>query len=180
MSSTIATTSHKAKKPRLNIKPFKEVLLIDLTLDDDEDIHTPLNSNSTSSISTPLAPSKTISTRQTSSSSSTIRTTTLSLAPNPPQPLALTFKLSPTTPLYPIHSLPSSSASPPPQSSMGHPILYPLEPHSLSCACCHHNRDLTLHLRDELGLMFSYLEHLLTPPQGPIIPPPPPTNSPSN
>ncbi|PWA62319.1 hypothetical protein CTI12_AA335930 [Artemisia annua] len=82
--SPVATTSHQAKKPRLNIKPSKEVLLIDLTLDDDEDINTPLNSNSTASLSTPLALSKTISTRQTSSSSSTIRATTLSLAPNPP------------------------------------------------------------------------------------------------
>ncbi|PWA95796.1 hypothetical protein CTI12_AA046400 [Artemisia annua] len=81
-SSSAATTSLKTKKPRINLKPSKEVPLIDLTLDD-EDIHTPLNSNSTSSISTPIAPSKTISTRQTSSSSSPIKGTTLFLAPSP-------------------------------------------------------------------------------------------------
>lgn len=181
MSSTIPTTSHKAKKPRINIKPPNEIILIDLTLDDDENIHTPLNSsNSTSPISTPFAPSKTISTRPTSSSSSTIRKTTLSLPPSPPQPLALTFTLSSTTPLELVYSSPPSFAFPPLQPLMGHPILYPLEPHSLSCACCHHNRNLIVNLRDDLGLMFSYLDRLLTPPQGPIIPPPPSSNSPSN
>ncbi|PWA52207.1 hypothetical protein CTI12_AA457040 [Artemisia annua] len=95
MSSTIATTSHKAKKPRLNIKPSKELILINLLLDDEEEPHTPLSNNSTSSISTPYAPSKTNSTRATSTSSSTFRITPLSLPYSPLQPLTLSF----TTPL---------------------------------------------------------------------------------
>jgi len=220
------------KKPRFNIKPpnqtslvdqwiknvntpqsstkpiTNDIPLIDLTLDDEDETHTPITStNSSSSFTTPQAPSKATSIQPTSSSSTTrinthssppspIHPLTLTLNSSPstslelgthttpsslstsPQPLTLTLTLSPNTPFEFGSNISSPSLSP--QPLMGYPILYPLHSHTLSCACCHHNFELIMNLRDELSFRFSYLEHLLTPPIGPIIlPPPPPHNSPN-
>ncbi|GJR58102.1 hypothetical protein Tco_1500264 [Tanacetum coccineum] len=107
----------------------------------------------------------------------------LDVPPRPlnPQPLQshpsldITFSLSPITPLDHIHDTPSPPSSPQPQPPiMGHPLLYNYHDyHGSTCICCFHNRNLHLNLRDEMNIMFAYLEYLLTTALTTHFPPPP-------
>ncbi|GKD08121.1 hypothetical protein Tco_1187806 [Tanacetum coccineum] len=91
--------------------------------------------------------------------------------PSNPQPLQshpsldITLSLSPITHLDHILDTPSPpSPQPQPQPPlMGHPIyLNYHDYHGSSCLFCFHNRNLIFSLRDEMNLMFSHLEYLLT------------------
>nr|GEU44663.1 reverse transcriptase domain-containing protein [Tanacetum cinerariifolium] len=77
--------------------------------------------------------------------------------------------LSPITPLDVQFNTPS-----PPSPFFSHPIPWNcLEAHGDSCLCCLYNRTLVFGLRDELQYMFSYIEHMLSRPPPPYLPPPP-------
>ncbi|GKE08584.1 hypothetical protein Tco_1412135 [Tanacetum coccineum] len=91
--------------------------------------------------------------------------------PSNPQPLQshpsldITLSLSPITPLDHILDTPSPpSPQPPPQPPlMGHPIYFNYHDyHGSTCLYCFHNRNLIFSLRDEMDLMFAYIEYLLT------------------
>ncbi|GJV71418.1 hypothetical protein Tco_1491413 [Tanacetum coccineum] len=81
-----------------------------------------------------------------------------------PQPLQshpsldITLSLSPITPLDHIHDTPPQPQPP----IMGHPLYYSYHDyHRSNCICCFHNLTLFLTLRDEMNIMFAYLEYLL-------------------
>ncbi|GJW96337.1 hypothetical protein Tco_0178145 [Tanacetum coccineum] len=107
----------------------------------------------------------------------------LDVPPRPlnPQPLQsrpslnITLSLSPITPLDHIHDTPSPPSPPPPQPPiMGHPLFYNYhEYHGSTCICCFHNRNLHLNLRDEMNIMFTHLEYLITTAFLTRFPPPP-------
>ncbi|GKC17760.1 hypothetical protein Tco_1014542 [Tanacetum coccineum] len=87
-----------------------------------------------------------------------------------PQPLQshhsldITLSLSPITPLDHIHDTSSPPSQPQPQPPiMGHPLFYNYHDyHGSTCNCCSHNENLFFTLRDEMNIMFSHLEYLLT------------------
>ncbi|GKC44975.1 hypothetical protein Tco_1062697 [Tanacetum coccineum] len=90
--------------------------------------------------------------------------------PRPSNPLPLqshhsldiTLSLSPITPLDHILDTPSPQLPPQPPL-MGHPIYFNMfDYHGVNCLCCFHNRNLIFSLKDEMNLMFSHLEFLLT------------------
>ncbi|GJW99538.1 hypothetical protein Tco_0183452 [Tanacetum coccineum] len=101
--------------------------------------------------------------------------------PSHPQPLQshpfldITLSLSPITPLDHIHDTPSPPSPPQPQPPiMGHPLYYNYHDyHGSTCICCLHNRTLFLTLRDEMNIMFTRLEYLLTIAITLHFPPPP-------
>ncbi|GKE58199.1 hypothetical protein Tco_1497384 [Tanacetum coccineum] len=89
------------------------------------------------------------------------------------EPMNITLTLSPITPLDIQFNTPS-----PPPPLFGHPIPWNLlEVHGDSCLCCIKNRTLIFGLRDELQYMFSYIEHMLSQPPTPNLPPPPSISS---
>ncbi|GJZ67563.1 hypothetical protein Tco_0630803 [Tanacetum coccineum] len=95
-----------------------------------------------------------------------------------PQPLQIhhsldiTLSLSPITPLDHIHDIPSPPSPPQPQPPiMGHPLFYNY--HGSTCICCSHNQNFFFTLRDEMNIMFAYLEYLLTIAITSHFPPPP-------
>ncbi|GKA01546.1 hypothetical protein Tco_0674211 [Tanacetum coccineum] len=186
MASTRASISKASKRPKINIIPPKQ-LFVDLTHDDTK---TPSPKHQLSSHSAPNAPSKTPSTKGISSSSIdyTPKSPTSSTSPcylnlptsppsrvPPPPPtqenasMDITLTLSPITPLDVKFNTPSPS---PP--IFGHPVPWNLlKAHGDSCLCCIHNRTLIFGLRDELQYIFSYIEHMLSQPLPPNLPPPP-------
>ncbi|GJW38441.1 hypothetical protein Tco_0064286 [Tanacetum coccineum] len=106
----------------------------------------------------------------------------LDVPPRPlnPQPLQslpsldITLSLSPITPLKNLSSPPLPSLPPPQPPIMGHPIDYNYHDyHGSTCICCFHNRNLYLNLRDEMNIMFTHLEYLLTTAFTTHFPPPP-------
>ncbi|GKE67250.1 hypothetical protein Tco_1521411 [Tanacetum coccineum] len=98
-----------------------------------------------------------------------------------PQPLQsypsldITLSLSPITPLDHIHDTPSPLSPPQPQPPiMSHPLYYNYHDYDGSnFICCFHNRTIFLTLRDEINIMFSHLEYLLTTVITSHFPPPP-------
>ncbi|GKD81904.1 hypothetical protein Tco_1348743 [Tanacetum coccineum] len=91
--------------------------------------------------------------------------------PSNPQPLQshlsldITLSLSPIIPLDHIldTSSPPSPQPPPQPPLMGHPIYFNYHDyHGSSCLCCFHNCNLIFSIRDEMNLMFAYIEYLLT------------------
>ncbi|GKE24352.1 hypothetical protein Tco_1435864, partial [Tanacetum coccineum] len=98
-----------------------------------------------------------------------------------PQPLQshpyldITLSLSPITPLDHIHDTPSPPYPPQPQPPiMSHPLYYNYHDyHESTCICCSYNQTLFLTLRDEMDIMFAYLEYLLTTAITSHFPPPP-------
>ncbi|GJX84384.1 hypothetical protein Tco_0335158 [Tanacetum coccineum] len=173
---TQASSSHGFKKIKLTIIPPKQ-LFVDLT-NDNENFSTPSPTTTSSSPTPPNAPSKTTSTKETTLShenTSSSFQSKLQVSPPPtneptsPQPLQsipsldITLSLSPITPLENLSS--PSLPSPPPLQPliMGHPLYYNYHDYHVStCICCFHNRNLYLNLRDEMNIMFSHLEYLLT------------------
>ncbi|GKB08477.1 hypothetical protein Tco_0836789 [Tanacetum coccineum] len=89
--------------------------------------------------------------------------------------LDITLSLSPITPLGHIHDTLSPPSPPQPQPPiMGHPLYYNYhEYHGSTCICCSYNRNVFLTLRDEMNIMFSHLEYILTIAISSHIPPPP-------
>ncbi|GJW30799.1 hypothetical protein Tco_0047674 [Tanacetum coccineum] len=188
MASTKSSTSKPSKRPRINIIPPKQ-LFIDLT---HKDTKTPSPNYQVLSPSALNVPSKTPSTMTTSSSSidSKLKSPTSSTSPStngyltstmypllrvpPPPPtqeigsIDITLTPSLITPLDIQFNNPS-----PPSPLFGHSILWNLlEAHGDACLCCIHNRTLIFGFRDELQYMFSYIEHMLSQPPPPNLPPP--------
>ncbi|GKA93155.1 putative ribonuclease H-like domain-containing protein, partial [Tanacetum coccineum] len=97
--------------------------------------------------------------------------------PSNPQPLQSHPSLDITLSLSPFKNLEPPSPPSPPQPQppiMGHPLFYNYHDyHGLTCICCSHNRNLFLTLRDEMNIMFSHLEYLLTIAIASHFPPPP-------
>nr|GEU72370.1 retrovirus-related Pol polyprotein from transposon TNT 1-94 [Tanacetum cinerariifolium] len=89
--------------------------------------------------------------------------------------LDITLSLSPITLLDHIHDTPSPPSPPQPQPPiMGHPLYYKYHDyHGSNCICCFDNRTLFLTLRDEINIMFAYLEYLLIITITSHFPPPP-------
>ncbi|GKD21161.1 hypothetical protein Tco_1222864 [Tanacetum coccineum] len=75
--------------------------------------------------------------------------------------LDITLVLSPINPLDHILETQSPSSLPQPQPPiMGHPLYYNYHDyHGSTCICCSHNQNLFLTLRDEMNIMFAYLEY---------------------
>ncbi|GJU63553.1 hypothetical protein Tco_1245388 [Tanacetum coccineum] len=77
--------------------------------------------------------------------------------------LDITLSLSPITPLDYILDTPSPSSLPQPQPPiMSHPLYYSYHDYHGSTCICSQNQNLFLTLRDEMNIMFAYLEYLLT------------------
>ncbi|GJU04254.1 retrovirus-related pol polyprotein from transposon TNT 1-94 [Tanacetum coccineum] len=99
------------------------------------------------------------------------------LNPSPLQNLPsldITLSLSPITPLENLLCPPSPLPPPPQPPIIGNPLYYNYHDyHGSTCICCVHNRNLYLNLRDEMKLMFSHLEYLLTTAFITHFPPPP-------
>ncbi|GJX31878.1 hypothetical protein Tco_0241733 [Tanacetum coccineum] len=86
--------------------------------------------------------------------------------PSNPQPLQSHLFLDITLSLSLFENLetPSPPSLPQPQPPiMSHPLYYNCHDyHGSTCICCSHNQNLFLTLRDEMNIMFAYLEYLLT------------------
>nr|GEW04754.1 pentatricopeptide repeat-containing protein [Tanacetum cinerariifolium]GEW05850.1 pentatricopeptide repeat-containing protein [Tanacetum cinerariifolium] len=101
-----------------------------------------------------------------------------SLNPQPLQThpsLDITLSLSSITPLDHIRDTPSPPSPPQPQPLiMGHQLYYNYHDyHGSTCICCSHNQTLFLTLRDDMNIVFAYLEYLLITAITSHFPPPP-------
>nr|GEX40424.1 hypothetical protein [Tanacetum cinerariifolium] len=88
----------------------------------------------------------------------------------------ITLSLSPIIFLdHILDTLSPPSPQPKPQPPlMGHPIYFNYhEYHGSTCLCCFCNRNLIFSLRDEMNLMFAYIEYLLTSTMTSLSPPHP-------
>ncbi|GKB69340.1 hypothetical protein Tco_0930752 [Tanacetum coccineum] len=90
--------------------------------------------------------------------------------------LDITLSLSPITSLG--HTLdtpsPPSPQHPPQPPLTGHPVYFNYHDyHGSIFLCCFHNRNLIFSLRDEMNLMFAYIEYLLTSTIASLSPPHP-------